>query len=312
MNPSCPPPRPRGRQTRGVALALSLALHVGVLVVLLTAQTPPAPDEAPLEIEIIAETESPLTTPAPATADEGPLAPPRPREPRTPSKSRRTEEGRAEVVEPAPLAPQSPAGGTPGLLRMRPVELTPSFESLDRLTREGAIAAPEAPPTAANPRGPALSERIAEAVRREAARDNVESGRVHPQLYDYMPRAGARCRSPRTAGRSCSCDTGSGRAAHHPVVAHTAGLVTFRMEQHERSLDVPKGTHHVVDIQRQEKNRVGGLALKSRSKPRDRHSQLFSSRLLRHLTIRDHPIQDSGGLGARRGSGGGTAYNRRR
>ena len=66
-------------------------------------------------------------------------------------------------------------------------DLAPSFDSIDRLTRQGVIAPPD-PSLAAGskPRRSTFSQRLAARVRDDAARANVDAGKVHPALYDFL------------------------------------------------------------------------------------------------------------------------------
>jgi len=70
-----------------------------------------------------------------------------------------------------------------------PLALSPSFEMVDRLTREGVIAPPDptaAPAVAERAGSPRFSDRLAALRRRDEARTNVVKGKVDPQIYDFL------------------------------------------------------------------------------------------------------------------------------
>jgi hypothetical protein len=194
--------RSSGRKARLIALAVSLALHATLAVLLLTGTPAPlalAPPPAPLEIEILA--------PSPELAPEEP----RPVEPAADPTERAREQATAEdrrgpATPPRTGAPpqRSPAGTPPpgptaatdrpdrdgATLQMRfpgALDLSLGYERVDKLTREGAIAPPDAVAMSAEgPRHPTFRERLADRVRYDGGRANVAKGEVHPQMYDLL------------------------------------------------------------------------------------------------------------------------------
>jgi hypothetical protein len=200
--------RSAGRR-RTFALATSVAVHAAALLLLLGPAAPPPvpPDAEPIAVEFIDSPPAPAVAPpepsTPSAPGSGP-APPRRRPPAAPSGPRG---GATAEATPEP-------GGTLGM-RFPPASLLLDHDAVDRLTRDGVIDGPQLPPglPTKRPRGPGFSQRLAARVRDDAARDNVERGKVHPQAYDYM-RGAQRLfrpdpevmyrdqRAPNTVGRS--------------------------------------------------------------------------------------------------------------
>lgn len=212
----------RPRPTRTWAAAVSLLVH-GALVAVLFRAAPPERGSAPgeIEIELVASPAPHPVSPPPATAAPDPVGPPLPRDlpaPRrerangTPEAPARTGTAPDTTPAPAPVAAPAappvapPTAGVapvdPGGLRMRGPNLTLDHATLDRFSREGVIAPTPAGPPAAPGRRDAgegkskWQQKLALIERADRARGNVDSGQVHPQIYDFM-RDAKRLFSPR-------------------------------------------------------------------------------------------------------------------
>jgi hypothetical protein len=208
--------RSAGRR-RALALATSLAVHAVAVILLLGQRPPPEPvvDVEPIAVEFID------SSPAPVVEPRAPQAPVPP-EPSPRRRSARREVAGAEPETPStagsPGTRAADATPEPGVtldMRMPPTSLALDYDAIDRLTSEGVLDRPHfplgLPPK--RPRGPSFSERLAARVRDDQARNNVEVGKVHPQIYDYK-RGAERLfkpdmdivyrdpRAPNTVGRS--------------------------------------------------------------------------------------------------------------
>lgn len=203
------PRRPR-RHTRA-AVALSILVHLATGWLLLRAPRTLSPTTAPLpvELEIITSEPAPTASESPAASNEAAPSTSQPTRPRPRSRPARssppTPSAPAPSEAPAPSAAPAPITLTPDVplprdegtatlgMRFPPPRipgtlLTPGYDTIDRLTREGTIAAPdaEAIARAGRPRGPTFSERLAARVRDDGARANVAEGKVHPAVYDLL------------------------------------------------------------------------------------------------------------------------------
>jgi hypothetical protein len=158
------------------ALLVSLIAHaVLVLVVVRVAPRVREPPQPVVEIEL---REPPEVFEPPAFT--GPPAPV-PSVPQRPSRSPRPAAPSApgEAPEPAPQPAPGPS------LPARPPRLTLDEATVDRFTRDGIISAPPAPAPAAPARS-RWQQKLALLERDTAGRKNVEDGKVHPQVYDFM------------------------------------------------------------------------------------------------------------------------------
>ena len=128
-----------------------------------------------------------------------PIEPPPPEqsvspEPPAPAEPRPRRRSPAESAPPSARSDRpSDEAAAPGrsTLRMRPgpaVDLSLSYDRVDRMTQEGVIAPPDPTGVAEDrPRKiPTFSQRLAARVRNDAARANVAKGEVHPQMYDLL------------------------------------------------------------------------------------------------------------------------------
>jgi hypothetical protein len=169
------------------ALLVSLAVHA--LLVLLLLRRAPAPPAAPRPPEVLEVELAEAPPPPTPTLVEPPLPPPsaapepRPRRASAPDRS-------ASATAPAPPAAPTPAPSAPAeepsMLRMRTPNLALDPATIDRFTHDGVISAAPAPP-APEPRGPSKwQQKLAMVEREVAGRRNVEEGKVHPQIFDFM------------------------------------------------------------------------------------------------------------------------------
>jgi hypothetical protein len=168
-------------------------VHAGLLLAL-TLHGPPAVESAraPEEAIVIDFLERP------PVVDPAPPAPPTPGPPPPATRGSESARRRPTPAAPAPPAPSAPPpadeatgaipGDPAGPLRMRQPELLLDQGAVDRLTRDGVIAGPRLEPGVATgrKRGPSFGDKLAAMLRQDEARGNVERGKVHPQVYDYL------------------------------------------------------------------------------------------------------------------------------
>jgi hypothetical protein len=189
-----------------LSLAISVLAH-GAAALLLTRLGPlqgrPLPaEEPPVEVELLDEPTlrppAPPPEPAPSARPPAPTrqaTPPAPRPAREPAPARPAREPTPArpAREPTPAQPaREPAPApaeTASALRPRPrLTLAMDYRAVDRLTQQGVLEKPQgaAPPPPAPSGGSTFSQRLAARVRQDGARRNVEKGKVHPQVFDFM------------------------------------------------------------------------------------------------------------------------------